>query len=81
MRRWFRVIFVALLLAAVVPAYAIPAEFTAWLYTPDTGEMSLIDLSGQRAQPARRDPADDVIVSNPRKMFICARSADDLSNG
>jgi hypothetical protein len=70
MRRWFRVILVALLLAAIAPAYAIPAEFTAWLYTPDTGEMSLIDLSGQRdtfelpvAPPYDVRPFTNVVVS------------------
>ena len=61
MRRWFGVVLVALLLAAVAPAYAIPAEFTAWLYTPDTGEMSLIDLSGVHSQP--RDSGACVEVS------------------
>lgn len=49
MRRWpLFTLFLALLLLATAPVYAIPAEFTAWLYAWDTGEMVLVDLSGER---------------------------------
>lgn len=48
MKRWSGIGLITLLLLLIVPAHAIPAEFTAWLYTPDTGEMTLVDLSGER---------------------------------
>ncbi len=76
MRRYFGVVLVALLLAAVAPVYAIPAEFTAWLYTPDTGEMTLVDLSGQRdtfelpiAPPYDVRPFTNVAVSPDGNMI------------
>jgi hypothetical protein len=76
MRRWFAIILVALLLATIAPAYAIPAEFTAWLYTPDTGEMTLVDLSGQRdafelpvAPPYDVRPFTNVAVSPDGNMI------------
>ena len=81
MRRWFGIILAVLLLATIAPAYAIPAEFTAWLYTPDTGEMTLVDLSGERetfdlplAPPYEIRPFTNVAVS-PARSSIRARTS------
>lgn len=70
MRRWSLFILLVLLSLMVAPAAAIPAEFTAWLYTPDTGTMTLVDLSGEvdsfelpLAPPYDVRPFTNVVVS------------------
>ncbi|MBK8135942.1 MAG: SH3 domain-containing protein [Chloroflexi bacterium] len=70
MRRLPLYFLLALLVLMVAPAYAIPAEFTAWLYTPDTGTMTLVDLSGEvdsfelpLAPPYDVRPFTNVVVS------------------
>lgn len=47
MRRWPVFLLLTLLAVMVAPVSAIPADFTAWLYTPDTGTMTLVNLSGE----------------------------------
>ncbi|MBK9124721.1 MAG: SH3 domain-containing protein [Chloroflexi bacterium] len=87
MRRWHLLFVLGVLALAVSPVHAIPAEFTAWLYTPDTGEMTLVDLSGERdtfelpiAPPYTIRPLSNVGVSPNGRLIAYVLAQPDSTN-
>lgn len=87
MRRWLLLFVLGVLALAVSPVYAIPAEFTAWLYTPDTGSMTLVDLSGERdtfelpvSPPYTIRPLSNVSVSPNGRLIAYMLAEPDSTN-